>query len=248
MPVALPPSKVLVIGASGFSGVWVVKTLLEKGYVVRGTVRSEAKGKYLEEYFKSHPGKFEFVLVPNVGALSQCWGPVIHQYEEFEMLNLSVKLCYDMLTTPRTKGTTNDYAADWIDVREVATAVSVALASDKVAGERFILDTGSATYQNIYDSLRVDPAIRSTLPSVELIQAGEPVQPPQVLDFSFASSARAQKVLGLNKPYPLGLTVAETWRTIHENGKLPAAKLQRSIATFGFGTSEKDKEEEAAAA
>lgn len=28
----------------------VVETLLERGYSVRGTVRSEEKGRYLEEY------------------------------------------------------------------------------------------------------------------------------------------------------------------------------------------------------
>ncbi|TFY61754.1 hypothetical protein EVG20_g6944 [Dentipellis fragilis] len=359
MPVVLPPSKVLVTGASGFSGIWVVKTLLEKGYTVRGSVRSEAKGKYLEEYFQQHAGMFEFVVVRDVGARgtldealegdieavvhvtgesdftlkevqfigpntggtvnmldsllthgrnddwndtavaavekdvsqveksqqygaskalaerailefvekhreeigwdvvcflpSWCWGPVIHQVLLVRKIRVAqplsqIVLLYDMLTTPRAKGTTDDYAVDWIDVRDVAAAVSVALASDKAAGERFILNTESATYQNIYDSVHTDPTIRSTLSSIELIQTGEPIKPPHILDFPFAISAKAQQVLGLNTSYPLGQSVADTWRTICENGKLPAAKLQKSVATFGLGISEEDKEGEASSA
>lgn len=40
---------ILVTGASGFVGKWCVVTLLEKGYRVRGTIRSEAKAKQVRE-------------------------------------------------------------------------------------------------------------------------------------------------------------------------------------------------------
>ena len=40
---------VLVTGASGFVGKWCVVKLLEKGYRVRGTIRSEAKAKQVRE-------------------------------------------------------------------------------------------------------------------------------------------------------------------------------------------------------
>ena len=36
-----PGSKVLVTGANGYIAIWLVAMLLEKGYSVRGTVRSE---------------------------------------------------------------------------------------------------------------------------------------------------------------------------------------------------------------
>lgn len=52
MPTIQPHSKVLVTGANGFIAIWVVDTLLEKGYSVRGTVRSTEKGKHLEKTFR----------------------------------------------------------------------------------------------------------------------------------------------------------------------------------------------------
>jgi uncharacterized protein YbjT (DUF2867 family) len=66
MPSVLPPAKVLVSGASGYIATWVVRTLLEQGYAVRGTVRSEEKGRYLREAFKSYGNKFELVIVPDI--------------------------------------------------------------------------------------------------------------------------------------------------------------------------------------
>ena len=66
MPTITPGQKVLVTGANGFIAVWVVKTFLEKGYSVRGTVRSESKAKYLRELFKSYGDKFEIVIVDDI--------------------------------------------------------------------------------------------------------------------------------------------------------------------------------------
>ncbi|PFH46894.1 hypothetical protein AMATHDRAFT_153481 [Amanita thiersii Skay4041] len=56
-------SKVLVTGANGFVAIWLVRTLLEQGYCVRGTVRSAEKGEHLTEMFKSYRDKFELVVV-----------------------------------------------------------------------------------------------------------------------------------------------------------------------------------------
>ncbi|KAL4259842.1 NAD(P)-binding domain superfamily protein [Pleurotus pulmonarius] len=66
MPIITPGSKVLVTGATGFIGIWVTRTLLEKGYSVRGSVRSASKGKYLTDYFKSYGEKFETVIVEDI--------------------------------------------------------------------------------------------------------------------------------------------------------------------------------------
>jgi len=63
---ALATGKVLVSGASGFIAAWVAKRLLEEGYSVRGTVRSEAKGEYLRKLFKPFGDKFEYVIVKDV--------------------------------------------------------------------------------------------------------------------------------------------------------------------------------------
>ena len=65
MPSVKKGSKVLVSGANGYIAMWIVRTLLERGFTVRGTVRTEDKGKYLIEYFKSlgYGDKFEVVVV-----------------------------------------------------------------------------------------------------------------------------------------------------------------------------------------
>ncbi|KAK7472032.1 hypothetical protein VKT23_000143 [Stygiomarasmius scandens] len=68
MPTVPAGSKVLVTGASGFIAVQLVKSLLEKGYVVRGTVRSEGKGKFLKDLFKSYGNKLETVVVADMSA------------------------------------------------------------------------------------------------------------------------------------------------------------------------------------
>ena len=54
---------VLVTGASGFLAVHIVRELLARGFRVRGTVRSEAKGDWLVDRFGD---KFKYVVVPDV--------------------------------------------------------------------------------------------------------------------------------------------------------------------------------------
>lgn len=72
MPVVEPNSKVLVSGANGFIAVWVARTLLEKGYAVRGTVRSEAKGKHLYKIFEKYGDRFEVIVIENIAQVSIC--------------------------------------------------------------------------------------------------------------------------------------------------------------------------------
>lgn len=55
-----PAVPVLVTGASGYIGSWIVRTLLEGGYTVRGTVRNPQKAKGLEHLHtlsEEHPGR-----------------------------------------------------------------------------------------------------------------------------------------------------------------------------------------------
>jgi nucleoside-diphosphate-sugar epimerase len=66
MPIITPNSKVLVSGANGYLACWVVRTFLEKGYAVRGAVRSLERGAHLLELFKSFGKKFELVIVSDI--------------------------------------------------------------------------------------------------------------------------------------------------------------------------------------
>ncbi|KAJ7162509.1 NAD-P-binding protein [Mycena filopes] len=63
---AISNGKVLVTGANGFVAAWVVRSLLEEGFAVRGTVRSAEKGDHLRETFASFGERFELVVVPDI--------------------------------------------------------------------------------------------------------------------------------------------------------------------------------------
>ncbi|KAJ7064076.1 D-lactaldehyde dehydrogenase [Mycena amicta] len=63
---AVTSGKVLVSGANGYIAVWVVRSLLEAGFSVRGAVRSADKGTHLSELFASYGDKFEVVLVEDI--------------------------------------------------------------------------------------------------------------------------------------------------------------------------------------
>jgi nucleoside-diphosphate-sugar epimerase len=69
MPPITKGSTVLVTGANGFIGSHIVDQLLKLDYKVRGTVRTEAKGKWVQDFFdnKYGQGKLELVVVPAMG-------------------------------------------------------------------------------------------------------------------------------------------------------------------------------------
>ena len=74
MPSVDKGSKVLVSGANGYIAMWIVRTLLERGFAVRGAVRTEEKGKFMIEYFKSlgYGDKFEVVIVDDITKVGNC--------------------------------------------------------------------------------------------------------------------------------------------------------------------------------
>ena len=57
---------ILVTGASGFIGTWIVDILLKRGYKVRAAVRAEAKGQHLLETFKNYGNKLELCVVGDI--------------------------------------------------------------------------------------------------------------------------------------------------------------------------------------
>ena len=69
MPAVPAPAKVLISGVNGYLGAWVTAKYLERGYSVRGTVRSiEKAGKHLYETFGKYGDKFELVEVKDITA------------------------------------------------------------------------------------------------------------------------------------------------------------------------------------
>ncbi|KAI0689152.1 NAD(P)-binding protein [Cerioporus squamosus] len=70
MPTISPKDKVLVTGANGYIGLWVIRYLLERGYKVRAAVRSEDKGNALKALFEDklpeQAANVESVLVKDI--------------------------------------------------------------------------------------------------------------------------------------------------------------------------------------
>ena len=64
-----PGGLILVTGVNGFLGSHIANMLLERGYAVRGTVRSAEKAAWVQEAFAvNHPSaKFETVVIPDFG-------------------------------------------------------------------------------------------------------------------------------------------------------------------------------------
>ena len=66
MPPVLAPARVLVTGANGYLGAWLVDSLIEHGYKVQGTVRSSDKGEAIKKALGEAASSFEYVIVDDV--------------------------------------------------------------------------------------------------------------------------------------------------------------------------------------
>lgn len=82
---AVTSGKVLVTGVNGFIAVWVAKTLLDAGFSVRGTVRSESKAGHLRTLFASAGDKFEVVIVDDITKVRPFLLPPGPIYENIDM-------------------------------------------------------------------------------------------------------------------------------------------------------------------
>ena len=63
---AITSGKVLVTGVTGYIASWVVKTLLDQGFAVRGTVRSPAKGESVKKCFEGYGDNLEIAVVEDM--------------------------------------------------------------------------------------------------------------------------------------------------------------------------------------
>lgn len=63
-------STVLITGINGYIGSHIADQLLQRGYKVHGTVRTQSKGQWVQEYFdnKYGSGNVKLYVVPNMAA------------------------------------------------------------------------------------------------------------------------------------------------------------------------------------
>ena len=63
---AVTSGKALVTGANGFLATWPIRKLLERGFSVRGTVRSESKITPLKQVFAEFGDQLEVAVVEDI--------------------------------------------------------------------------------------------------------------------------------------------------------------------------------------
>jgi nucleoside-diphosphate-sugar epimerase len=154
--------KVLVTGAGGYLGSWIVKKLLEQGYDVAGTVRDlRDKEKYSHLFLlkEEYRGKFEIFEADLVKpgsfakAMTDCYG-VIHTASPF-FISKPKDVQRDMIR-PALSGTENvlNQVNETASVRKVVlTSSVVACATDNIEYSQKALDenwwneTASPSYQ-----------------------------------------------------------------------------------------------------
>ncbi|KAJ3493086.1 hypothetical protein NMY22_g20255 [Coprinellus aureogranulatus] len=59
-------AKILITGASGFVGQWVLRKLLDRGHTARVVVRSESKANGVKKVFADDVSKLEFVVIEDM--------------------------------------------------------------------------------------------------------------------------------------------------------------------------------------
>lgn len=128
------PTRFLVTGANGFLASWIVKLLLERGHLVRATVRSDptsTRYAHLHALASAHPGKLELhaadLLDPVAFLpLAQDCGYVIHAASPFAIEGITDP--QHQLVQPAVEGTRHVLAAASASpsVRRVVMTSSVA--------------------------------------------------------------------------------------------------------------------------
>lgn len=63
---AIASGKVLITGSNGYIASWTVKSFLDAGFSVRGTVRDERKAAHLKKVLSSYGDRLEFAVVPDM--------------------------------------------------------------------------------------------------------------------------------------------------------------------------------------
>ena len=134
-----------------------------------------------------------------------------------------------MLTTDREADKVNDYASEYIDVRDVADAFVASLQTESAGGERFILDAGAFTYQNLCQSpllfyifssseIRTDDALYAGDPSITDVPRGNPKAPKFNFAGPFCNPERAISVLGLKDFRSLSACAMDSYKSFRERG------------------------------
>ncbi|QRV82104.1 NADPH-dependent methylglyoxal reductase GRE2 protein [Ceratobasidium sp. AG-Ba] len=101
MPAISPPAKILLTGASGYLGTYVVKDLLKRSYIVVGTVRSASKGDELIKLFSQYGDRISYVIVEDMAA-PNAFDPIIKEGNFDGVAHTASPISHSSGSTPDT--------------------------------------------------------------------------------------------------------------------------------------------------
>ena len=98
MPTTPNGQIILITGASGFIATWVIRFFLEKGYHVRGTVRSDETANNVRRSFPDYHDQLSFVIVKDI-AQKGAFDEAVKGVDGVSSCHLSIDLdlgeCFD---------------------------------------------------------------------------------------------------------------------------------------------------------
>ncbi|PPQ97645.1 hypothetical protein CVT26_002443, partial [Gymnopilus dilepis] len=104
---------ILVTGANGYIGLWIVRTLLEKGYSVRAVVRSSHKGHHMKKIFgiyrhklEIYDGAFDAAVKDVYGIIHSAATAILNPVEPDEYVRPAVDGTVGILESARKFGNT----------------------------------------------------------------------------------------------------------------------------------------------
>ncbi|AQZ15115.1 (ZYRO0F05214g) [Zygosaccharomyces parabailii] len=160
---------VLVTGATGFIALWVVHYLLEEGYEVIGTVRSQEKAEKLQRQFGSE-AKLSFEIVPDISDVNafdhvlQKRAPeieyVLHTASPFHYKTTEYEKDLLIPAVNGTKGILNaikKYGAQTVK-RLVITSSYAAILDPSKLGDSSTIFTEKSWNPTTWEGCRTDPS------------------------------------------------------------------------------------------
>ncbi|KAF9515021.1 hypothetical protein BS47DRAFT_1391946 [Hydnum rufescens UP504] len=117
--VAITSGKILVTGGAGYIGAWVIKSAIDRGYIVVAAVRNDDQGDEIVNSFPEYKGKVSYTLVTDitkegaydeavkdVDAVMHVASPVVWKWEDpSEIIGPAVKGTLGILNSAQKFGT-----------------------------------------------------------------------------------------------------------------------------------------------
>lgn len=82
-----PPALILVTGANGYVGTWIVQHLLKLGYSVRAAVRTAERGQYLQRIFREYGDKLEIIAIGDIVDVQRLRSSIV-LYSLMDLINV----------------------------------------------------------------------------------------------------------------------------------------------------------------